>query len=86
MNFKPGMNTFYYTRCRSRAPPISGVGGASTHVDRVRKSPFYAPLWLLTARDRRLARGSNVGSVRLKIQTANKPSLKPKALTALKWW
>ena len=32
MNFKPGMNILTsscYTRCKSRAPPISGVGGAS---------------------------------------------------------
>ena len=45
MNFKPGMNILTsscYTRCKSRAPPTSGVGGASGRVDLVRKSPFYA--------------------------------------------
>ena len=89
MNFKPGMNILpssYYTRYKSRAPPTSGMGGARALVDRVRKMLFYGPLWRLTARDRRLAQASNVGSVKYKAQTANKPSLKPRALTGLKWW
>ena len=38
--------------------------------------PFYASLWWLTTRDRRLAVACDVGF----------PSLKPGALTALKWW
>ena len=46
------------------SPPISGVGGASARVDRVRKSPFYALLRRLTTLDRRLAQASNVGSVK----------------------
>ena len=45
-----------YTRKEFRAPPISGMGGASTCVDCVQKS--------LTVRDRRLALASNVGSVK----------------------
>ena len=65
------LSSSYYIRCKSRAPPTSGIGGASGRVDRVRKSPFYAPLWQLTARVRRLAQGSNVGSVKQKVQTAN---------------
>ena len=88
MNFKPGMNILTsscYTRCKSRAPPTSGVGGASERVDRVRKSLFYASLWRFTARDRRLAVASNVGSEKKKAQTAYKPSGKPVALEALEW-
>ena len=38
------------------SPPTFGVGGASAHVDSVKKSPFYASLWRLTAQDRRLAK------------------------------
>ena len=67
MNFKPGMNivpSSYYTRCKSRAPPTSGVGGASARVDLVQKTPFYASLRRLTAWDRRLAQASNVGFVK----------------------
>ena len=67
MTIKIAMNTLtlsYYTRQEFRALPISGMGGASTRVDRVRKSPVYAVLWQLTARDRRLAVASNVGSVK----------------------
>ena len=67
MNFKLGMNILpssCYTQYELRAQPITGVGGASARVDRVRKSPFYASLWRLTARDRRLAQASNVGSVK----------------------
>ena len=54
----------YYTRKEFRAPPIYCVGGASAHVDRVRKSPFYASLWRLTSQDRRLAMASNIGSMK----------------------
>ena len=67
MNFKLGMNILpssCYTRYELRAPPISGAGGASARVDRVRKSPFYASLWQLATQDRRLAQASNVGSVK----------------------
>jgi hypothetical protein len=67
MNLKPCMNihpSSYYTRCEYGAPPTSGVGGASECADRVRKSPFYASLWQLTARDRRLAVASNIGFVK----------------------
>ena len=81
MNFKPGMNILpssYYSCYKSRAPPTSGIGGASVRVDRVRKTPFYGPLWRLTVQDRRLALASNVGSVKYKVQTASIPSLKPK--------
>ena len=46
------------------SPAPSGVGGASVRVNRIRKSPFYASLWRLTARDRRLAVAYNVGSVK----------------------
>ena len=53
-----------YNCCKLRAPPTFGMGGASAHVDRVRKMPFYALLWRLTAWDRRLAQTSNVGSVK----------------------
>ena len=66
MAIKIAMNTLtlsYYTRKEFRAPPISGMDGASARVDRVRKSPFYAVLWQLTAQDRRLTVASNVGSV-----------------------
>ena len=66
MNFKPGMNILtssYYTRCKSRTPPTSAVGGAGKRIDRVQKLPFYASLWRLTAQDRRLAQASN-GSVK----------------------
>ena len=38
---------------------ISGVGRVSVHVDRVRKSLYYASLWWLSAQDRRLAIASN---------------------------
>ena len=89
MNFKPGMNILlssYYTRCKSRAPPTFGMGGASARVNRIRKTPFFGPLWRLTARDRRLALASNIGSVKQKVQTASKPRLKPRALTGLKQW
>ena len=67
MNFKLGMNIIPssgYTRYKLRAPPISGVGGASAHVDRIQKSPFYASLWRLTAQERRLTLASNVGVVK----------------------
>jgi len=39
-----------YTRTRKefRATPTSGLGGASTQVDHVRKLPFYASLWQFT--------------------------------------
>ena len=53
-----------YTRKEFRAPPTSAVGGASTRVDLVRKSPFYASFWHLIVRDRSLAVASNVGSVK----------------------
>ena len=33
-----------------RAPPTSGVGGASARVDHVRKLLFYASFWQLTVR------------------------------------
>ena len=62
MNFKPGMNILqssYYTCYKLRAPLTSGMGGASAHVDRIQKTPFYGPLWWLTAWDRRLALASN---------------------------
>ena len=65
MSFKPSMNihsSSYYTRCKLRASPTSGVDGASVCVH-VRKSPFYAPLWRLTASDSRLTQSFNVGSV-----------------------
>ena len=52
------------------------MGGAIAHVDRVRKSRFYASLWRLSARDRRLAVASSVGFVEWKVQTAEKPSQK----------
>ena len=53
-----------YTCKEFQAPPISGVGGATTRVDRIRKSLFYASLWWLTSLDRRLAVASNVGTVK----------------------
>ena len=68
-----------------RAPPTSGVGGASKRINRVRKS-FYASLWQLAVRNRRLAVASKVGSVKQKAQTAYRPSGKPGALEALEWW
>ena len=77
MNFKRGMNILTsscYTRCKLRAPPISGVGGVSGRVDLVWKSLFYASLWLLTARDRRLAAAS--------ILTLDPWSRRPKLLTS----
>ena len=67
MNFNPGMNVLTsscYTSSKLRAPPTSGVGEANKCVDCVRKSPFYASLWRLTARNRRLAVASNIGSVK----------------------
>ena len=67
MNLNFGMNILpssCYTRKEFRVPPTSGLGGAITRVDRVRKSPFYASLWLLTIQDNRLALPSNVGSVK----------------------
>ena len=85
MNFKPGMNILTSSCCKTRAPPTSGVGGANERIDRVRNSPFYASLWRLTARDRRLAVVSNVGSVKYKAQTASKRSGKPRALEALEF-
>ena len=68
MNLKLDLNivpSSCYTRYKLLPPPISSVGGASVHVDRIRKSPFYTctSLWQLTARDRRLALAFNVGSV-----------------------
>ena len=89
MNFEPGMNILpssYLHSLQIAGPAHIRCGGASGRVHLVRKSPFYATLWQLTARDRRLAQVSNVGSVKWKAQTANKPSLKPGASTALKWW
>ena len=69
MNFKSGMNilpSFYYmyTHCEMRAPPISGVGWASECIDRVRKLLFYAALWWLTTRDRRLAVAFSIRAVK----------------------
>ena len=67
MTIKIAMNTLtlsYYTHKKFRAPPTSGMGRASARVDHVRKSPFYAALWQLTAQDRRLAVASNVESVK----------------------
>ena len=58
------LSSSYYTRKKFQAPLISGVGEARAHIDRIRKLPFYASLWQLTARDRRLALASNVGSVK----------------------
>ena len=52
-----------HTRKKFRAVPTSGLGRASTRVDRVRKLPFYASLWWLTIWYRRLTLASNVGSV-----------------------
>ena len=52
-----------YTHNEFQALPISGVGGAIMCVDRIQKSLFYASLWRLTSRDRRLAVASN-GSVK----------------------
>ena len=66
MNLKLDLNivpSSCYTHYKLLPPPISSVGGASVHVDRIRKSPFYTSLWQLTARDRRLALAFNVGSV-----------------------
>ena len=37
-------------------------------------------------RDGRLTLACNGGCVKYKTQTANKPNLKSKALTSLKWW
>ena len=54
----------YYTRKEFRAQPISGVGGVSTCINRIRKSLFYASLWWLTSQDRRLAVACNNGSVK----------------------
>jgi len=51
-----------YTRKKFRTTPTSGLGGASTQVNRVQKSPFYASLWQFTVRYRRLPLASNVGS------------------------
>ena len=67
MNFNFGMNILpssCYTRKEFRATPKSGMGGASAHVNRVQKSPFYASLWRITIQDRRLAVASIVGSVK----------------------
>ena len=88
MNFKPGMNILTsscYTCCKSRALPTSGVGGASERANRIQKLLFYASLWQLTARDRRLTVASNVGSVKEKAKTAYKPSGKPGTLETLEW-
>ena len=41
MNFKPGKNILpssYYTRCKLRAPPTSGVGGVSARVNIIRNA------------------------------------------------
>ena len=63
--FKPGMNVYSFNiLLHSRAPPTSSMGGASVCVDRVQKTPFYAPLWRLTTWDRKLAQSSNVGSLK----------------------
>ena len=66
LNF--GMNILLsscYTHKEFWTPPISDMGRASTCINHVQKSPFYASLWQLTARDRRLAVASNVGSVEI---------------------
>jgi len=53
-----------YTCKKFRATPTSGLGGASTRVDHVQKSLFYASLWQFTVQFRRLTLASNVGSVK----------------------
>ena len=63
MNLNFGMNILpssCYTRKEFRAPPICGMGGARSCVDRIWKLLFYASLWWLTAQDRRLAVAPNV--------------------------
>jgi len=55
-----------YTCKELRAMPTSSLGGASTRVDHVQKSPFYASLWQFTVWYRMLTLPSNVGSVKLK--------------------
>ena len=66
MNLKPGMNILSSSTTfnANSEPHISGMGGASEHIDCVQKRPFYASLRRLIIRDRRLAVGSNVGSVK----------------------
>ena len=68
MSLKLGMNilssSYYIHSLQIASPPISSMGEASARVDRVRKSLFYALLWWLTTRDRRLAQASNVGLVK----------------------
>ena len=66
MTIKISTNTLTlscYTRKEFRAQPTYGMGGASALVDLIRKSPFFAVLCSLTARDRRLAIAS-YGSVK----------------------
>ena len=81
MNYKPNLPSSYYTRYKSRALLTSYMGRVS-----VQKMPLWGHLWRLTTRDGRLALASNVGCVKYKTQTANRPNLKSKALTSLKWW
>ena len=67
MDLKVGMiilPSSSYNQKEFRALPITDVGGASAHVDRIRKSPFYASFWQLTSRDKRLTVASYVGSVK----------------------
>ena len=54
MNFKSGMNIIVQTSYHTCYKLIAFKN----------RSPFYAPLWRLTARDRRLAQDSNVGVVK----------------------
>ena len=52
--------SFCNTRSEFHAKPDSGLGGASTRVDHVQKSLFYASLWRFTIRYRRLTLASNL--------------------------
>ena len=55
-----------YTHKEFRTLPTSDVGRASTLVNHIQKSLFYASLQRLTVRDKMLAVTSNVGSVKQK--------------------
>jgi len=64
-----------YTRKEFCTTPTSGLGRASTRVDRVRKLPFYAPLWQFTIQYTRLILMLDLWSRRPKLSTNQVGSL-----------
>ena len=80
MNYKPNLPSSFYTRYKSRALLSSYMGRVS-----VKKCDFVALFGSSPLGTRGLLLlASNVGCVKYKTQTANKPNLKFKALTSLK--